>query len=97
MTRMTGSDCLGTHKNILPPEPSFDMGDIGKVTEWVQERRVEDISLNGRKSQALAADGVGPDHLMEEQRTAMDDTGLTVVLQGARLVGVPVATKHRRF
>ena len=92
---MTGSDCSVTHKHILPPEPSCDMAAIGKVTEWMQERLwVESISWNGRKSQALTADGVGPDYLMDEQRTAMDDTGLTVVIQGVRVVGVPVATKY---
>ena len=78
---------------ILPPELSLDMAAIGKVTEWLQERlRVEGISLNQRKSQALLADGVGPEQLTEEQRVAMDTTGLTVVRQGMRVVGVPVET-----
>ena len=30
---------------------------------------------------------------MEEQRTAMNETGLTVVRQGMRVVGVPVGTE----
>ena len=60
---------------------------------WLQERLgVEGVSLNRRKSQALLADGVGPDHLTEKQRIAMDKTGLMVVRQGMRVVRVPVAT-----
>ena len=56
------------------------MAAIGKVTEWLLERLgVEGISLNQRKSQALLADGVGPEQLTEEQREAMGTTGLTVV------------------
>ena len=56
---------------ILPPDLSLDMAAIGKVTEWLQERLgVEGISLNGRKSQALLADGVGPEQLTEAQRVA---------------------------
>ena len=79
---------------ILPPELSLDMAAIGKVTAWLQERLgVEGISLNRRKSQALLADGVGPEQLTEEQRVAMDTTGLTVVRQGMRVVGVPVETE----
>ena len=79
---------------ILPPELSLDMAAIGKVTEWLQERLgVEGISLNRRKLQALLADGVGPE-LTEEQRVAMDTTGLTVVRQGMRVVGVPVGTEQ---
>ena len=71
------------------------MAAIGKVTEWLQERLgVEGISLNRRKSQALLADGVGPEQLTEEQREAMDTTGLTVVRQGMRVVGVPVGTEQ---
>ena len=67
---------------ILPPELSLDMAATGKVTEWLQERLgVKGISPNRRKSQVLLADGVGP-QLMEEQRVAMDTTGLTVVRQG---------------
>ena len=78
---------------ILPPELSLDMAVIGKITEWLQERLgVEGISLNRRKSKALLADGVGPEQLTEEQRVAMDTTGLTVVRQGMRVVGVPVGT-----
>ena len=51
---------------ILPPELPLDMAAIGKVTEWLQERLgVEGISLNRRKSQALLADGVGPEQLTE--------------------------------
>ena len=76
---------------ILPPELSLDMAATGKVTEWLQERLgIEDISLNRRKSQALLADGIGPGYLMEERLTAMDDTGLTVVRQGMKVVGLPV-------
>ena len=80
---------------ILPPELSLDMTAIGKNTEWLQERLgVEGISLNRRKSQALLADRVGPEQLTEEQRVAMDTTGLTVVRQGMRVVGVPVGTEQ---
>ena len=80
---------------ILPPELALDMAAIGKVTEWLQERLgVEDISLNRRKLQALLADGVGPEQLAEEQRVAMDTTGLTVVRQGMRVVEVPVGTEQ---
>ena len=69
------------------------MAAIGKFTEWLQERLgVEDISLNRRKSQALLANRVGPDHLTEQQGLAMDKTGLMVVRQGMRVVGVPVGT-----
>ena len=69
------------------------MAAIGKVKEWLQERlRVEGISLNQRKSQALLADGVKPEDLMKEQRVAMVNTGLTVVRQGMRVVGVPIGT-----
>ena len=71
------------------------MAAIGKVTEWLQERLgVEDISLNLRKSQALLADGVGPEQLTEEQRVAMDTTGLTLVRQGMMVVGVLVGTEQ---
>ena len=80
---------------ILPPELSLDMAAIGKVTEWLQERLgVEGIPLNRRKPQALLADGVGPEQLTEEQRVTMDATGLTVVRQGMRVVGVPVGTEQ---
>ena len=80
---------------ILPPEPSLNMAAIGKVTEWLQERLgVEGISLNRRKSQALLADGVGPEHLTEEQRVAMDNTGLTMVRQRMRVMRVPVGTEQ---
>ena len=80
---------------ILPPELSLNMAAIGKVTKWLQERlRVEGISLNRRKSQALQADGVGPDHPTEKKRTAMDNTGLTVVRQGMRVAGVPIETEQ---
>ena len=76
---------------ILPPERSLDMATTGKATEWLQGRlRVEGISLNRRKSQALLADGVGPEHLTEEKRVAMVNTGLTVVRQGMRVLRVPV-------
>ena len=72
------------------------MAAIGnKVTEWLQGRLgVEGISLNRRKSQALLADGVGTEQLTEEQRVAMDITGLTVVRQGMGVVGVPVGTEQ---
>ena len=48
--------------------------------------------MNRRKLQTLLADGVEPEHLTEEQRTAMDGTGLTVVRQGMRVVRIPVGT-----
>ena len=80
---------------ILPPELSLNMAAIEKVTEWLQERLgVEGISLNRRKSQALLADGVGPEQLTEEQRVAMDTTGFTVVRQLMTVVGVPVGTEQ---
>ena len=81
---------------ILPPELSLDMTAIEEVTEWLQERLgvVEGISLNRRKSQALLADEVRPEQQTEEQRVAMDTTGLTVVHQGMRVVGVPVGTEQ---
>ena len=80
---------------ILPPELSLDMAAIGKVMEWLQERvEVQGISLNRRKSQALLADGVESERLTEEQRVAMDTTGLTVVRQGMRVVGVPLGTEQ---
>ena len=48
---------------ILPPELSLAMAAIRKITEWLQERLgLKGISLNRRKSQALLADGVGPEH-----------------------------------
>ena len=79
---------------ILAPEPSLDMVAIGKFTEWLQERLgVEGISLNRNKLQVLLADGVGSEHLTEEQRVAMDNTRFTVVRQGMRVVGVPVGTE----
>ena len=72
---------------ILPPELFLDMVAIGKVTEWLQGLLgIEGISLNRRKSQVLLADGVGPEHMTEEQRVAMDNTGLMVVRQGTRVV-----------
>ena len=78
---------------ILPPGLSIDMTARGKVTEWVQERLgIKCISLNQNKSQALLADGVGSENLTEEQREAMDNTALTVVRQGMRVVGVPIGT-----
>ena len=80
---------------ILPPELSLDMAAIGKFKEWLQERLgIEGILLNRRKSQDLLAAGVGPEQLTEEQRVAMDTTGLTVVRQGMRVVGVPVGTEQ---
>ena len=80
---------------ILPPGFSLDMAAIEKVTDWLPERLgVEGISLNRRKSQVLLADVVGPEHLTEEERVALDYTGLTVVRQGMRVVGVPVGTEQ---
>ena len=79
---------------ILPSELSLDMAAIGKVTEWLQGRlRVEGISLNRRKSQALLADGVGPEHLTEEQRVVMVNKELTIARQGMKVVRVPLGTK----
>ena len=70
------------------------MAAIGTVTDWLQKRlRVEGISFNWKKSQALLANGVLPDVLTDEQRLAMDSIGLTVVGQGMRVVGVPVGTE----
>ena len=71
------------------------MAAIGKVTEQLQERLgVEGISLNHRGSQALLADGVGPEDLTQEQRTAVDNIGLTMVRQRMRAVRVPVRAEH---
>ena len=50
--------------------------------------------IHTRNSQALLADGVGPEQLTEEQRVAMDTTGLTVVRQEMRVVGVPIGTEQ---
>ena len=47
-----------------------------------------------KESQVLLADGVGPEHLTEEQRVSMDNTELTVVREGMRVVGVPVGTEQ---
>ena len=55
---------------------------------------VESISLNRKKSQALLADGAGPEQLTEEQQVAMDTIGLTVARQRTRVVGVPVGTEQ---
>ena len=81
---------------ILPTELFLDVAAIGKVTEWLQEHLgVEGISLNRIKSQALLADRLGPEHLTEEQRTAIiDDTALTVDRQRMRVVGVPIGTEQ---
>ena len=80
---------------ILPPELSLDMAAIEKFAEWLQELQgVEDISLNRSRSQTLPANGVGQERLTGEQRAAMEDTGLTVVRQGMKVVGLPVGTKH---
>ena len=80
---------------ILPTEFCLDITAIGKVTERLQERLgVEGILLNRKKSQGLLADGVGPEQLTEEQRVVIDTTGLTVVRQGIRVVGVPVGTEQ---
>ena len=52
------------------------MAAIGKNTERLQEcLRVDNISLNRRKSQALLADEVGPEHLTEGQLVAMVNQG----------------------
>ena len=80
---------------ILPPELSLDMEAITTVTEWLQGRlRVEGISLKRSISQTLLADGVWPKHLTGEKRTTTDDTDLTVVQQGMRVVGVPNGTEN---
>ena len=80
---------------ILPPELCVNMAAIGKITEWLQKRLgVERISMNRRKSQALPADGVGPEHLTVEQRRAMDNTGLVVVRLGMRVVGISDGTEQ---
>ena len=80
---------------ILPPELSLDTAAIAAVTEWLQERLgKEGISLNRRKSQALLAGGVGPDHLTEKRGVEMELTGLAVVGQGMKVVGVPVGTEQ---
>ena len=78
---------------LRSPELSLNMAAIGKVTELLQERLgIEGISLNRRKSQDLLIDGVGPEHLTEEQRVTVDNAGLTVVRQRMRVVGVQVGT-----
>ena len=86
---------MGNIAVILPLEFSLDVAAVSKVTEWLQEGLgVEGISLNRRKSQTLLAVGVGPEHLTEEQRMAMNDTGPTVVQQGIRVVYLRVGTCH---
>ena len=63
--------------------------------KWLQKSLgVEGISLNRRNSQALLVDRVRPEQLTEEQRVAMDTTGLTVVRQGMRVVRVPFGTEQ---
>ena len=48
---------------ILPRELPFDIVATWNVTEWLQERLgVVGISLNRKKSHALLADEVGPEH-----------------------------------
>ena len=80
---------------ILPSKLSLDMAAIEKVTEWLQERLgVEGVPLSRRKSHDLLADGVEPEHLTVEQQMTMDNTGLTVVRQGIRAVGVPIGTEQ---
>ena len=80
---------------ILPRELSLDMVAIGKFTEWLQEcLGLDGISLNQSKTQALLVDGVGPEYLTEEQGVTMGTTGLTVVRQGMRVVGVSVGTEQ---
>ena len=54
---------------------------------------VEGISINRRKLQPLLANGIGPEHLTEEQRRAIGSTGLKVIRQGMSVVGVPVGAK----
>ena len=86
---------IGDITVILQPELSLDMAAIEKVTKWLQERLgVECISLNRRKLQALLADGAGPEQMTEEQRVTMDITGLTVIRQGMRVMGVPVGIEQ---
>ena len=48
--------------------------------------------VESQESQALLADGVEPYHPTEEQRMVKDDTGLMVVRQGMKVVGVHVGT-----
>ena len=75
------------------------MAAIATFTEWLQERLgIEDISLNNRKTQTLRVNEVGPEHLTEEQRVAMDSTGLTIVPQGIGIADVPMGTEQfQRF
>ena len=71
----------------------FSIAATAKITKRLLESLgVEEISVNCRKLQSLLADGVGRKHPTKEQRTAMDDTGLTVVQQGIRVVGVLIIT-----
>ena len=46
------------------------------------------------KEIAGLASGVGPEHLTEEQHTVMDNSGLTVVRQRMRVVGLPDGTEQ---
>ena len=56
--------------------------------------RVEGISLSRSNSQALLADEVGPEPLMQRQLEAMDKEGLTVVRQGMSVAGVSIGTEQ---
>ena len=54
--------------------------------------RSKGISLKRTIWQAMLAYGIGPKHLTEVQRAAMEDTGLTVARQEMRVVEVHVRT-----
>ena len=45
-----------------------------------------------KEIETLLADGVGSEHLTEEQRVAIDSTGLAVVRHELRVIRVPVGT-----
>ena len=66
MTRMTGPDCVVMCNLINKYIHTY-------IHTYIQNKYIHTYM------QALLADGVGPEQLTEEQRVAMDTTGLTVV------------------
>lgn len=55
---------------------------------------MEGITLNRRKPEALLTNGILPEHLMEEQHTAIDSVGLTAIRQGMQVIRVLVGTEQ---
>ena len=67
---------------------------VWRILSYSGRRHHKMISSCWRSEEpSLLADGVGPEQLTEEQRVAMDPTGLTVVRQRMRVLGVPFGTE----